>query len=60
MRLLIQVSSRPACGAAQPALKRDHAAYFRFDPEQGRIVGAFGHRKDAAGIRAQQHLGGDL
>ncbi len=41
-------------------IERDHAAQFRFDPEQGRIVGAFGHRKDAAGIGAQQHLGRDL
>ena len=89
MRLLIQVSSRPACGAAQPAItalkavstvtvkrigahgaleprgdaktiERDHAAHFRLDPEQGRIVGALGHREDAAGVGAQQHFGRDL
>jgi hypothetical protein len=88
MRLLIQVSSRPGCGAAQPAItalnavltvtvkvgahrarqprgdakavERDDAAHFRLDPEQGRIVGALGHRKDAAGIGAQQHFGRDF
>src|SRR4029077_18545056 len=88
MRLLIQVSSRSACGAAQPAmtalnavstvtvkapertaretrddakaLQRDHSAHFRLDPEQRRIVGAFGHRKDAAGIGAQQHFRRDF
>ena len=89
MRLLIQVSSRPACGAAQPAItalkavstvtlkasertvrasargdakavERDHAAHFRLDPEQRRVVGALGHRKDAAGIGAQQHFGRDF
>src|SRR6202012_640456 len=32
------------------ALERDHAAHLRLDPEQRRIVGALGHREDAAGI----------
>ena len=54
-----------AHGARQPrgdakTLQRDHAAHFRFDPEQGGIVGAFGHREDAAGIGAQQHLWRDF
>ena len=54
-----------AHGAGQPggdfqAVERDDAALFRLDPEQGRIVGAFRHRKDAAGIGAQQHLRRDL
>jgi hypothetical protein len=72
--LLIQVSSRPGCGAAQPAMtalkavstvtlkisERNQAAHFRLDPEQRRITGALGHREDAAGIGPQQHLGRDF
>ena len=42
------------------AVERNHAAHFRLDPEQGRIVGTLGHRKDAAGISAQQHFGRDF
>src|ERR1700731_2455793 len=41
-------------------VERNHAAHFRLDPEQGRIVGALGHREDAAGIGAQQHFGRDF
>ena len=41
------------------AVERDHAAQFRLDPEQARIVGAFGHREDAGGIGAQHHFGRD-
>src|SRR5438477_113258 len=41
--------AREARGDAK-AVERDHAAHFRLDPEQGRIVGALGHREDAAGI----------
>ena len=51
--------ARQARGDAK-AVERDHAAHFRLDPEQGRIVGAFGHREDAAGIGAQQHFGRDV
>ena len=54
-----------AHGALEPrgdakTIERDHAAHLRLDPEQGRIVGALGHREDAAGIGAQQHFGRDL
>ena len=51
--------ARQAGGDFQ-AVERDDAALFRLDPEQGRIVGAFRHREDAAGIGAQQHLRRDL
>ena len=54
-----------AHGAGQPrgdaeAVERNHAAHFRLDPEQGRVIGALGHREDAAGIGPQQHFGGDF
>src|SRR6185437_2697629 len=44
-----------AHGAREPrgdakAVQRDNAAHFRLDPEQGRIVGAFGHWEYAAGV----------
>jgi hypothetical protein len=42
------------------SVERDDAAKLRLDPEQGRIVGAFRHREDAAGIGAQQHGRGDF
>src|SRR4051794_28645151 len=50
-----------AHGARQPrrnakAVERYNSAYLRFDPEQGRIVRALSHRKDAARISAQQHF----
>ena len=41
-------------------IERDHAAHFRLDPEQAWIVGALGHRENAAGVSAQQHFGRDL
>src|SRR5216684_6752175 len=34
-------------GGNTKAIERYNAAHFRFDPEQGRIVGAFGHRENA-------------
>jgi hypothetical protein len=51
--------ARQAGGDAE-AVERNHAAQFRLDPEQRRIVGALRHREDTAGIGAQQHLGRDL
>ena len=42
------------------AIERYDAAHFRLDPEQRRVIGAFGHREDAAGIGAQQHFGRDF
>ena len=51
--------ARQARGDAK-AVERNHAAHFRLDPEQRRIVGALGHREDAAGIGAQQHFGRDV
>ncbi len=51
--------ARQARGDAK-AIERYHAAHLRLDPEQGWVVGALGHREDAAGIGAQQHFGGDF
>src|SRR5213079_445985 len=42
------------------AIERYDAAHFGLDPEQRRVIGAFGHREDAAGIGAQQHFGRDF
>src|SRR5258708_521986 len=47
--------ARQARGDAK-AIERYNPAHFRLDPEQGRIVGALGHREDAAGITTQQHV----
>src|SRR5579863_1382363 len=41
-------------------IERDHAAHFRLDPEQAWIVGALGHRKNAAGVGPQQHFRRDF
>ena len=41
-------------------LERDDAARPRLDPEQRRIVGVLGHRKDAGRVGAQQEFGGDF
>ena len=54
-----------AHGPRQPprhmkTIEREHAAPLRLDPVETWIVGAFRHRKDAAGISLQQHLGRDL
>ena len=56
---------RGAHGARQPprhveALERDDAAHLRLDPVERGIVGAFRHRKDAAGIGLEQHFRRDL
>src|SRR3954470_16494756 len=42
------------------AVEWNDAALLRLDPIQRRILGAFRHRKDAAGISLQQHFRGDL
>ena len=42
------------------AIERNDAAPFRFDPIERRIVGAFRHGKDAAGIGLEQHLRRDV
>ena len=42
------------------AVERNQPADFRLDPEQRRIVDAFRHRKNAAGISAQQHFRRDI
>src|SRR5262249_748888 len=47
-------------GRDMKAIKRDHAAPLRLDPEQRRIVRAFRHGKYAAGIRFEQNLRRDL
>ena len=54
-----------AHGAREPrrdveALERNDAALVRLDPIERRVVGAFRHRKDAAGIGLEQHLRRDL
>jgi len=41
-------------------VERDDAALFRLDPIDRGVVGAFGHREDAARIGLQQHLGRDV
>src|SRR4029077_8474659 len=59
---------RPWCqanGALQSrrdmeSVERNDSAHVRLDPIEGRIVRAFGHREDAAGISLQQHLRRDL
>ena len=40
------------------AVERQDAALFRVDPEDLRVVAAFGHGEDAGGIGAQQKFGG--
>ena len=42
------------------AFERNDAAHRRLDPVQAGIVGAIGHRKDAAAIGFQQHFRRDL
>ena len=54
-----------AHGARQPvrhveAVERDDAAPFRLDPIERRVVGALGHRKNAAGIGLEQHFRRDV
>ena len=54
-----------AHGARQPrrhmkAVERDDAALVRLDPVERRVLGAFRHGEDAAGIGLEQHLGRDL
>ena len=54
-----------AHGAGQPrsdakTIERNDAPRLRLDPEQGGVVGALGHREDAAGVGAQQHFGRDV
>src|SRR6266851_3861629 len=46
-------------GHVEP-VERDDAALLRLDPIEGRILGALRHRKNAAGIGLEQHLGRDL
>ena len=41
------------------SIERQHAAQLRLDPVERRVVGRFRHRKDAAGIGAQQQRGRD-
>ena len=54
-----------AHGAGEPGgdvegFQRDDAALLRLDPIERRVLGAFRHREDAAGIGLEQHLGRDL
>src|SRR5581483_6745285 len=54
-----------AYGAREPradvkTLERNDAALLRLDPEQRRVIGAFRHRKDPAGVGPQQDLRRDL
>ena len=42
------------------AVERNDATPLRFDPIKGRVLGAFGHGEDAAGIGLQQDLGRDV
>ena len=56
---------RRAHGAREPrrhveTFERDDAAHVRLDPIERRIVGAFRHREDAAGIGLEQHFRRDL
>ena len=41
-------------------VERNDAALLRLDPEQARVVGVLGHRKNAGRIRLQQDLGRDV
>src|SRR6185503_3119221 len=48
-------------GAGEPrrdveGFQRDDAALLRLDPIKRRVLGAFRHLKDAAGISLEQHL----
>src|SRR5262249_2453453 len=43
----------------QPVERQD-APGFRLDPVEAWVIGALGHRKDAAGIGLEQHLRRDL
>src|SRR5262245_16281421 len=56
---------RRAYGASEPSrnmksLERNDSAHIRLDPVQGRIVRAFGHGEDAAGVGLEQDLRSDL
>src|SRR5262245_48013563 len=59
---------RPRCRAyssRQPqwdveTVERNDAAHIRLDPIERRIIRAFGHREDPAGIGLQQHVRRDL
>ena len=42
------------------ALERQDAPALGLDPIERRVLGALGHREDAAGIGLEQHLGRDL
>src|SRR5690349_14222561 len=59
-REIVSTNGAGKAGGDAKTRERNDAAHFRLDPEQGRIVGALRHREDAAGIGAQQHLGGDF
>src|SRR6516162_6792811 len=59
-RETVRAHSAGKPGRHMKAITRDHAAPLWFDPEQGRIVRAFSHRKYAAGIRFEQNLRRDL
>ena len=41
-------------------VERNDSAPFRLDPVEGRVLRAFRHGKDAAGIGLQQHFGCDV
>ena len=54
-----------ADGAGEPrrdveGVQRNDAALLRLDPIKRRVLGAFRHREDAAGVGLEQHLGRDL
>src|SRR5208282_4305672 len=56
------IGTHRACEAVRHVepIQRNDAPPFWLDPIEGRVFRAFGHRKDAAGIGLQQHLGRDV